>query len=120
MAKSRRRWTAKEKLQILKEGRESGASVSEVCRRHGVSTAQYYQWVNQAEQGAREAFENGAKEKPSRREERMKEELDRMRRVVAEITAENLELKKRMGTEGEMPVRSLGEDSDSRLHRANS
>lgn len=97
MAKSRRRWSAKEKLQILKEGQQSGASVSEVCRRHGISTAQYYQWVNQAEQAAREAFENGAKEKPSRREERMKEELERMRRVVAEITAENLELKKTLG-----------------------
>lgn len=97
MGKTRRRWTAKEKLQILKEGQQGGASVSEVCRRRGISTAQYYQWANQAEQAAREAFENGAKEKASRREERMKEELERMRRVVAEITAENLELKKTLG-----------------------
>lgn len=68
-----------------------------------------------AEQAAREALENGAKEKPSRREERIREEIDRMRRVVAEITAENLELKKRLGTEGGVPVRSLGEDPAPRL-----
>lgn len=97
MSKARRRWTAKEKLEILKEGQQSGASVSEVCRRHGISTAQYYQWVHQAEKATLESFENGAREKPSRREERMKEELDRMRRVVAEITAENLDLKKTLG-----------------------
>lgn len=97
MAKSRRRWMAKEKLQILKEGQQSGASVSEVCRRHGISTAQYYQWVNQAERVVLEYFENGSKEKPSRGEERMKGELERMRRVVAEITAENLDLKKTLG-----------------------
>ena len=97
MTKSRRRWSAKEKVQILKEGQQSGALVSEVCRRHGISTAQYYKWSNQAERASREAFENGSKEKPSQREERMKADLDRMRRVVAEITAENLELKKTLG-----------------------
>lgn len=97
MGKQKRRWSAKEKLQILKEGEQSGATVSEVCRRHGISTALYYQWANKAEQGARKAFENGLEDKPSRREEQMKEELERMRRVVAEITAENLELKKTHG-----------------------
>jgi transposase-like protein len=70
---------------------------AEVGRRHGISTAQYYQWVNQAERAALEHFQNGSKEKPSRREERMKGELERMRRVVAEITAENLDLKKTLG-----------------------
>lgn len=40
----RRRFTAKEKLAILEEGRQTGASISEVCRRHGIPSGQYYQW----------------------------------------------------------------------------
>ena len=72
MVKSRRRWSAKQKVQILKEGQHSRALVSEVCRRHGISTAQYDKWSSQAERATREAFENGTNEKPSRREERLK------------------------------------------------
>lgn len=97
MGESRRRWSGQHKLEIVKEGQQSGASVSEVCRRHGISTAQYYQWLKVAEQGALEALQNGQREKPSRREERLRQELDRMRGVVVEITAENLELKKTLG-----------------------
>ena len=97
MGKTRRRWSGKEKFQIIKECQQSGASVSEVCRRHGLSTAQYYDWLKQAEQAAVEALQNGQREKPTKREERMKRELTRMKDVVVEITAENLELKKTLG-----------------------
>jgi len=54
----RRRFTAKEKLAILEEGRQTGASISEVCRRHGASTGQYYQWkklAREAHAGRRDA-----------------------------------------------------------------
>jgi transposase-like protein len=97
MARSRTRRSAKEKLQIIKECQQSGASVSEVCRRHGIATTQYYQWLKQAEAAAVEAFQNGKRETPSRREQRQQAELERMRAVIAEITAENLELKKTLG-----------------------
>ena len=55
----RKRWSAKEKLQILKECQESGATVSEVCRRHALNTAQYYQWLKQSEAATLESFQNG-------------------------------------------------------------
>ncbi len=71
--------------------------MSEVCRRHGINTALYYQWLQQAEKAALAAFENGVRDKPSRREERLQRELERMKRVVVEITAENLDLKKTLG-----------------------
>ena len=97
MGKPRKRWPGSQKFQILKECQQSGASVSEVCRRHGISTAQYYQWLKVAEQAAVEALQNGQRDKPSRREERLQQELERMKGVVVEITAENLELKKTLG-----------------------
>jgi len=74
-----------------------GASISEVCRRHGISTSHYYQWQQQADAGALEALNGSHREKSSQREARLRAELDRMKGVVAEITAENLELKKTFG-----------------------
>jgi transposase len=97
MGKSRKHWSADLKLKIIKEAQTSGASISEVCRRHAITTSQYYQWLNIVEQAAREALNGARREKPAQKEERMRRELDRMKSVIAEITAENLELKKSLG-----------------------
>jgi len=35
---------AEEKLSVVEEGRQSGATVSEVCRRLQISHAQFYRW----------------------------------------------------------------------------
>jgi len=92
---SRRRYTAKEKVKILEEGRQSGA-VSETCRRHGISTAQFYQWEKQAREAMLERFgetKRGSKSK-DRKVETLETEITRLKDVIAEITAENLEMKK--------------------------
>jgi transposase-like protein len=70
-----------------------GVEVSELCRREGVNPTQYYGWRKQLLASAERVFsENG--QKPSRREERLETDLSRAKDVIAEITAENLELKK--------------------------
>ena len=55
------RMSAEEKLKVVEEGRQSGATISEVCRRHQVSHAQFYRWERLARQGALEALRNGAR-----------------------------------------------------------
>ncbi len=37
MTARRRPWTAEQRLRILQEGRQAGATVAEVCRRHGMA-----------------------------------------------------------------------------------
>ncbi len=54
MAARRRQWTAEQKLGILQEGRQAGASVAEVCRRHGITPGTFYAWEERARQGALE------------------------------------------------------------------
>jgi transposase-like protein len=95
----RRRYTAKEKLAILEEGRQTGASISEVCRRHGISSGQYYQWEKVAREAILERFgESGKKQqKISTKESRLEAENTRLKSVIAEITAENLDMKKNFG-----------------------
>lgn len=93
--KSRRHWTAEAKLQIIEEGRQTPQTVSEVCRRHGIAPGQFYAWEKKARQGALKALREGRRgRKPDRREVELETEITRLRAVVSELSAENLELKK--------------------------
>lgn len=93
--KSRRHWTAEAKLQIIEEARQTPQTVSEVCRRHGVAPGQFYAWEKEARQGALKALREGRRgRKSSSREVELETEITRLRAVVSELSAENLELKK--------------------------
>ncbi|MCL0103832.1 transposase [Dehalococcoidia bacterium] len=95
MERIQRRLSAEEKLRVVEEGRQSGASISEVCRRHQIAHTQFYRWERLARQGALEALRNGArKARNGKREEQLLAEITRLRAVVAELTAENLTLKR--------------------------
>lgn len=89
----RRKWSAADKLRIVLAGLQPNVEVSELCRREGINPTQYYGWKKQLLSSATRVFDEAAS-KPSAREERQADELRRLKDVVAEITAENLELKK--------------------------
>jgi transposase-like protein len=93
-----RRFTADQKIEILREADQPGVTVSEVCRRHGLSPSVLYRWRAVAQGGSAVALKRDAQRAPRKddAETRHKAEMDRMRAVIAEITAENLELKKRI------------------------
>ncbi len=94
-SQKRRYWNAEEKLQMIEEARKTDSTVSEVCRRHGISTGQFYAWEKYARQGALTALRNGKRgRKKSGQEETLKSEVERLRAVIAELSMENLELKK--------------------------
>jgi transposase len=89
----RRKWSAADKLRIVLAGMQPNVEVSDLCRREGINPTQYYGWKKQLQSSAVRIFDEAAS-KPSVREERQDQELRRLKDVVAEITAENLELKK--------------------------
>ena len=93
MSGKRRRWTSEEKLRIVLAGLRGEIEVSELCRREGINPTQYYGWKKQVLSSASRIFINGT-EKPSAKEQRLVSELTRAKDVIAEITAENLDLKK--------------------------
>ena len=43
--KTRRKFTAEEKIRIVLEGMKREVAVTELCRREGIPTAVYYSWV---------------------------------------------------------------------------
>jgi transposase len=89
----RRRWTAEEKMRIVLAGLDGSIEISELCRREGINPTQYYGWKKQLAGAAGRIFDQG-QAKPSAKEERLAAELSRAKDVIAEITAENLDLKK--------------------------
>ncbi len=92
-SKSRRKWSSKEKLRIVLAGMDGGVEVSELCRREGISPTQYYAWKNQLLQSSDQVY-GRTKAKPDRQQQRLETDLTRAKDVIAEITSENLELKK--------------------------
>jgi transposase len=91
--RKRRRRSAEEKLRIVLLGLDGTIEISELCRREGINPTQYYGWKKQLMGAAGQIFANGPG-KSSAKEERLAAELSRAKDVIAEITAENLELKK--------------------------
>ena len=88
--KARRHWSPNEKLRIVLAGLDRGTNLSELCRQEGINVNQYYQWKKQLQSSAKEVFEKQTTSK----EEQLAADNQRLRNVIAEITTENLEIKK--------------------------
>jgi len=90
----RRKWSAGEKLRIVLAGMQPGVEVSDLCRREGLNPVQFYAWKKQLLGSAERIFED-KRGRPDARQQRLEQENARFKGVIAEITAENLELKRR-------------------------
>lgn len=94
--RARRVWSPDTKLQILKEGRSGAATLSAVCDHYAITLPQFYAWERQAERGALEALspQPRGRKRLSPQEEQLQIEIEKLRAVIAELSAENLELKR--------------------------
>lgn len=95
--KARRRWTAPEKLKILEEARAPNTTVAEVLRRHQLDAATYYRWEKDAKAAVLAALGDQRRSVPDalvRENERLRAELLKKSRIIAEVVEENLDLKR--------------------------
>jgi transposase len=92
--RNRRKWSPKDKLRIVLESLQSEAKLSEICRREGLNPTLVYQWRKQLMGSAEAVYTPKREAREDRRIEKLSVENSRMKSVIAEITAENLELKK--------------------------
>lgn len=94
--RARRVWSPDTKLQILKEGRSKATTLSAVCEHYAITLPQFYAWERQAERGAVQALspQPRGRKRLSPDEEHLQAEIEKLRAVIAELSAENLELKK--------------------------
>ena len=79
----RSRFTERQIVSILKEA-EAGATVKEICRRHGISDATYYNWKSRYD---------GMSASELKRLKELESELSQYKKMYAELARENYALK---------------------------
>jgi transposase-like protein len=94
---TRRQRSAEEKLRILEEARAPQTTVAEVLRRHQLDAASFYRWEREAKAAMLAALGPPVRRRgdgQAREIERLKAEVERKSRIIAEVVDENLALKK--------------------------
>ena len=91
-------YKSEDKLRIVMEGMNGTISVADLCRKYDIGTARFYYWKDQLVNSAHEIFENRGRKRDEIQITAEKDlEISRLKDVIAEITLENLEIKKKMG-----------------------
>ena len=103
----KRVYKPEEKLKIVLEGMNGTIQIAELCRKYNIASARFYYWKDQLTNSAKEIFEDrGRKADVDAKILEKERENARLKDVIAEITSENLELKKNIGKSGLGRVRT--------------
>jgi transposase len=93
--KTRRKFTAEEKIRIVLEGLRGEDSIAALCRREGIAANQYYRWSKEfLEAGKRRLLGDTVREANSSEVKDLRKENEQLKEVVAELMLSNRVLKK--------------------------
>lgn len=93
--KTRKKYSAEEKVRIVLEGLRGEEKIAELCRREGLHQNMYYKWSKEfLEAGKQRLVGDTKREADSQEVEAMRSENEQLKAVVAELTLKNRVLKK--------------------------
>lgn len=99
--KTRRQYSAEEKIRIVLDGLRGEMSIAELCRREGLAESMYYKWSKEfLEAGKKRLAGDTVREASSDEVKGLRKEAAQLKEVVAEQTIELRLLKKSMFTDG--------------------
>lgn len=99
---TRRHFSAEEKIRIVLDGLRGEDSISELCRREGIASSQYYGWSKEfLEAGKRRLAGDTTRAATSDEVKELRREASALKEAVADLTLENRLLKKSMRGDGE-------------------
>ena len=100
--KTRKRYSAEEKIRIVLEGLRGEESVAGLCRREGIAANLYYRWSKDfLEAGKKQLAGDTVREATSDEVKELRSENRELKEVVAEVTLKNRVLKKSWTGHGE-------------------
>ena len=103
--KTRKQYSAEEKIRIVLEGLRGEHSIAELCRREGIAQGLYYKWSKEfLEAGKRRRSGDTERQATTGEVTGLKREMRGLKEVVADLTLENRVLKK--------SVIGVGEDTE--------
>ena len=95
---TRRRFSAEEKIRVVLEGLRGEVPISDLCRREGMTPANYYRWSKSFLEGGKNALTKDVLRSATTDEVRnLREENNDLKRGLAESVLETQRLKKSLG-----------------------
>jgi len=92
---TRKRHTAEEKIRIVMEAVRGEEPASAICRREGIHSNMYYRWLKSFMEAGKERLKGEEPRGATRSEvKQLKLENQRLKELVAELSVENMVLKK--------------------------
>ncbi len=99
--KTRRKFSAEEKIRIVLEGLRGEETIAELCRREGISPNLYYNWSKEfLEAGKQRLLGNTKRQADTTEVTRLRQENGQLKHLVADLSLENVILKKMDGGSG--------------------
>lgn len=101
--KTRRKYSAEEKIRIVLEGLRGEDSIAALCRREGLAQSLYYKWSKEFLEAGKARLVGDTKRQASRQEVGgLRQENEQLKQLVAELALKNRVLKKSLlGLDGE-------------------
>jgi transposase len=95
--RTRRKFTAEEKIKIVLEAMRGEDSIAGVCRKYGIHTNNYFKWSKEfIEAGKRRLSGDTLREANRDEVTELRKSLETMQRLVGKLYMENEELKKNL------------------------
>lgn len=99
--KTRRHFSAEDKIRIVLDGLRGEDSIAELCRREGIAQSLYYTWSKEfMEAGKRRLAGDTARAATTDEVKDLRREARDLKECVADLTLENRLLKKSMIADG--------------------
>jgi transposase len=93
--RTRKKYSAEEKVRIVLEGLRGEEKIAELCRREGIHQNMYYKWSKEfLEAGKQRLVGDTKREADSQEVEAIRNENEQLKAVVAELMLKNRNLKK--------------------------
>jgi transposase len=88
--KTRRKYSAEEKIRIVLEGIRGDHTVAELCRREGINENLYYRWSKDfLEAGKSRLVGDTKREANSKQVKTLRQENEQLKQLVAELALKN-------------------------------
>ena len=93
--RTRRKYSAEEKIRIVIKGLRGENTVAELCRREGINQNLYYKWSKDFLEAGKERLVRDTKQQASSDEiQELRRETEQLKQLVAELALKNRVLKK--------------------------
>jgi len=104
MKSNRRKFSAPQKVRILRQHLVEKVPISEVCEQNGIQPTQFYQWQKVFFENGAAAFEKSPNKRNGIHNNKLEQKVSRLEsklankdEVIAEIMADHVRLKKNLG-----------------------